>query len=196
MILLEAYSPSYRIATEFLIAIAEARMRPALIHEFEINSSSLYSAISLQYTTDAILSLLEKLSKNKLPDDVINFIKKNTVHYGKAKCVLEENHYFIECQEEDLFNRICKLPSVQRSYEAALRKGDSLKYVEKKAQQDDDEDIDSILFKERVDDMTIFMENCFNSENHAEFQEAKMIFRLEIIASHVLTNLRFNVLTY
>jgi len=184
MILLEAYSPSYRIATEFLIAIAEARMRPALIHEFEINSSSLYSAISLQYTTDAILSLLEKLSKNKVPEDVKNFIKNHTVHYGKAKCVLEENHYFIECQEEDLFNRICKLPSVQRSYEAALRKGDSLKHIEKKQQIDDDDDIDTILHKDR-DEMTIFMENCFNTENRPEFQEAKTIFRLEIIASHV-----------
>jgi len=183
MILLEAFSPAYRIATEFLIAIAEARMRPALIHEFEINSSSLYSAISLQYKTDDILTILEKLSKNKIPDQVKNFIKDHTVHYGKAQCVLEENHYYIECKDEDLFNRICKLPSVQRSYDNAMRKGTSLTYIEKKQQLDDEEDIDTIIHKDR-DEMTVFMENCFSTENRPELGEVKTIYRLEIVGAH------------
>ena len=84
-ILLEAYHPTYRIATEFLIAIAEAQMRPTLIHEFKINESSLISAISLKYTTDKILTILDKLSKNVIPPDVEKFIKDKTKHYGKAK---------------------------------------------------------------------------------------------------------------
>ena len=184
MILLEAFHPAYRIATEFLIAIAEARMRPALIHEFEINASSLYSAISLQYTTDKILDMLEKLSKNKLSEDVKTFIRTHTAHYGKAQCVLEENHYFIECKDEELFNRICKLPAVQRSYDNAMRKGTSLKVTEKKQQLDDDEDIDTILHKDR-DEMTVFMENCFNTDHRSALEEAKTIYRLEIIGAHV-----------
>lgn len=184
MVLLEAFHPAYRIATEFLIAIAEARMRPALIHEFEINSSSLYSAISLQYTTDKILTILEKLSKNKIPDQVRTFIMNHTAHYGKAQCVLEENHYFIECKDEELFNRICKLPAVQRSYDNAMRKGTSLIYTEKKQQLDDDEDLDTILQK-NSDEMTVFMENCFTTDHRSTLEEAKTMYRLEIVGAHV-----------
>lgn len=184
MVLLEAFSPSYRIATEFLIAIAEARMRPSLIHEFEINSSSLYSAISLQYTTETILNILDKLSKNTIPTEVRQFIQEHTQHYGKARCVLEENRYFIECEDDNLFQIICKLKPVRKYYERAIQKGKSLKYVEKKQQLDEEEDINTVLEKD-VDEMTMFMENCFNTENRQQTQGTKTLNRLEIDAVDV-----------
>jgi len=62
-ILLEVFSPSYKAATEFLVSIAEPKSRPAMIHEYELTTSSLYSAISLKYTSEKIISILTKLAK-------------------------------------------------------------------------------------------------------------------------------------
>ena len=168
-------------------------MRPSMIHEFEINSSSLYSAISLQYTTTTILSILDKLSKNVLPLEVSQFIEKHTQHYGKAKCVLEENKYYIECEDESLFQIICRLKSVRKYHDRALQKGESLKYVEKKQQGDEDEDINTVIGKDR-DEMTIFMENCFNSENRKQSLEARTINRLEIDSIDVAYPLLYTLL--
>ena len=154
-------------------------MRPSRIHKFEISSSSLYSAISLQYTTATILSMLDNLSKNFLPIEVSQFIEKHTQHYGKAKCVLEGNKYYIECEDEGLFQIICRLKSVRKYHDQALQRGESLRYVEKKQQGNKGKDINTVIDEDR-DEMIIFMENCFNSENRKQSLELRTTNRLEI----------------
>ena len=49
-IFLEAFSPMYRDATEFLIAIAEPVSRPTYIHEYVLTPYSLYAAMSVGLT--------------------------------------------------------------------------------------------------------------------------------------------------
>ena len=63
LILLEAFSPFYKAASEFLVSIAEPKSRPMLIHEFELTKSSLSAAVALGYTTEKILYILLKLIK-------------------------------------------------------------------------------------------------------------------------------------
>ena len=46
-IFLEAFSPLYRQASEFLIAIAEPVSRPTYIHEYVLTAFSLYAAGSV-----------------------------------------------------------------------------------------------------------------------------------------------------
>ena len=92
VIFLEAFSPFYKVATDFLVAIAEPISRPTHIHEYRLTKYSLYAAASVGLSDADIISVLERLSKNKeIPKDVKDFIKENTSSYGKAKLILN-NH--------------------------------------------------------------------------------------------------------
>ncbi|KAF3516568.1 hypothetical protein DY000_02061066, partial [Brassica cretica] len=95
-IFLETYSPLYKQAYDFLIAIAEPVCRPESIHEYNLTPHSLYAAVSVGLETETIISVLNKLSKTKLPNDMIDFINASTANYGKVKLVLKKNRYFIE----------------------------------------------------------------------------------------------------
>lgn len=133
-IFLETFSPLYKQAYDFLIAIAEpvcrsfsalifitdwiflrtcsARslslwgqffyfpgsvvFRPESMHEYNLTPHSLYAAVSVGLETETIISVLNKLSKTKLPKEMIDFIHESTANYGKVKLVLKKNRYFIE----------------------------------------------------------------------------------------------------
>ena len=63
-IILEAFSPKYKFATEFLIAIAEPVSRPQHIHEYKLTKYSLYAAASVGLTDVDIERVLNHLCKN------------------------------------------------------------------------------------------------------------------------------------
>ena len=116
-IFLEAFSPVYKYAQDFLIAIAEPVCRPTHIHEYKLTAYSLYAAVSVGLQTSDIVEYLQKLSKTSVPEGIIQFIKvwikiilikiilvkekRNffysslfqlcTVSYGKVKLVLKHN---------------------------------------------------------------------------------------------------------
>lgn len=90
--------------------------RPEFIHEYRITQDSLFAASSLGYSEATISERLRRMSKvwahNSLCADsrvscpkvelskaVLEFIKKNTVNYGKAKLCLQNSKAFIECDE-------------------------------------------------------------------------------------------------
>ena len=62
-IFLETFSPVYRQAYDFLIAIAEPVCRPECVHEYVLTPHSLYAAVSIGLTTQTIISVLNRLSK-------------------------------------------------------------------------------------------------------------------------------------
>ncbi|KAK9277531.1 hypothetical protein L1049_007075 [Liquidambar formosana] len=95
-IFLETFSPLYKHACDFLIAIAEPICRPELMHGYNLTPHSLYAAVSVGLETETIIAVLNKLSKTKLPKDVINFIHACTANYGKVKLVLKKNRYFVK----------------------------------------------------------------------------------------------------
>ena len=74
-IFLEAFSPVYKYAQDFLIAIAEPVCRPTHIHEYKLTAYSLYAAVSVGLQTSDIVEYLQKLSKTSVPEGIIQFIK-------------------------------------------------------------------------------------------------------------------------
>jgi DNA excision repair protein ERCC-3 len=62
-IFLETYSPIYKQAYDFLIAIAEPVCRPESVHEYILTPHSLYAAVSVGLDTETIISVLNRLSK-------------------------------------------------------------------------------------------------------------------------------------
>ncbi|KAE8721960.1 DNA repair helicase XPB1 [Hibiscus syriacus] len=114
-IFLETFSPLYKQAYDFLIAIAEpvcrdalstssllahlahvsmlrwgegwsggSGVRPESMHEYNLTPHSLYAAVSVGLETETIISVLNKLSKTKLPKEMIDFIHASTANYGKV----------------------------------------------------------------------------------------------------------------
>ncbi|KRH94463.1 DNA repair helicase rad25 [Pseudoloma neurophilia] len=108
LIILETFSPHFKAATDFLIAISEPISRPKYIHEYKITSYSLYAAASVGLTTDDILISLDKLSKNYIPNSIKEFVVACTLSYGKLKLVLRDSKHYIEAQSEEIFKRILK----------------------------------------------------------------------------------------
>ncbi|KAI7807966.1 general transcription and DNA repair factor IIH helicase subunit XPB [Triplophysa rosa] len=105
-IFLEAFSPVYKYAQDFLVAIAEPVCRPIHVHEYKLTAYSLYAAVSVGLQTSDIVEYLQKLSKTSVPDGIVQFIKLCTVSYGKVKLVLKHNRYFVESAFPDVIQRL------------------------------------------------------------------------------------------
>ncbi|KAG5308969.1 ERCC3 helicase, partial [Pseudoatta argentina] len=118
-IFLESFSPVYKHAHDFLIAISEPVCRPEHIHEYKLTAYSLYAAVSVGLQTQDIIEYLKRLSKTSIPDGIIEFIKLCTLSYGKVKLVLKHNKYFIESPFPEVLQRLLKDPVIQ---ECRLRK--------------------------------------------------------------------------
>ncbi|TMW67080.1 hypothetical protein Poli38472_012196 [Pythium oligandrum] len=105
-IFLEAFSPIYKQAYDFLVAISEPVSRPEFLHEYKLTPYSLYAAVSVSIETESIVKVLERLSKNYLPEVIISFIRDCTLSYGKAKLVLHHNDYYVESLYPDVLRKL------------------------------------------------------------------------------------------
>jgi DNA excision repair protein ERCC-3 len=71
LIILEAFSPTYALAYDFLVAIAEPVSRPEFIHKYKLTPNSLYAAVSVNIEPESIIEVLGRLCKTELPNEVI-----------------------------------------------------------------------------------------------------------------------------
>lgn len=114
-IFLEAFHDLYKVATDFLITIAEPVSRPIYIHEYKLTADSLCAAVSVNLTSDDIIKILSNLNKNSgIPKSTQAFIEENTQAYGKIKLVLKENGYSLESKWKNILEQtldIISLPS-------------------------------------------------------------------------------------
>ncbi|KAG0461682.1 hypothetical protein HPP92_021979 [Vanilla planifolia] len=114
-IFLETFSPLYKQAYDFLIAIAEPVCRPESMHEYNLTPHSLYAAVSVGLETETIVNVLNKLSKTKLPKEMVDFIYASTANYGKVKMVLKKNRYFIESPFPEVLKTLLKDDVISRA---------------------------------------------------------------------------------
>uniref|UniRef100_A0A914GZY6 General transcription and DNA repair factor IIH helicase/translocase subunit XPB n=1 Tax=Globodera rostochiensis TaxID=31243 RepID=A0A914GZY6_GLORO len=112
-IFLESFSPVYKHAADFLIAIAEPICRPEHIHEYQLTAYSLYAAVSIGLQTGDIIEYLDRLCKHSLPSGIKQFIEICTLSYGKVKLVLKKNAYFVESRHSDIVQRLLKDKVIQ-----------------------------------------------------------------------------------
>lgn len=112
-IFLESFSPVYKHAHDFLIAISEPVCRPEHIHEYKLTAYSLYAAVSVGLQTNDIIEYLKRLSKTTIPQGIIEFIQLCTLSYGKVKLVLKHNKYFVESTHPEVLQKLLKDPVVQ-----------------------------------------------------------------------------------
>ncbi|XP_044726603.1 general transcription and DNA repair factor IIH helicase subunit XPB [Chrysoperla carnea] len=113
-IFLESFSPVYKHAHDFLIAISEPVCRPEHIHEYKLTAYSLYAAVSVGLQTHDIIEYLKRLSKCSVPEGIIEFIKLCTLSYGKVKLVLKHNKYYVESPFPEVLQKILKDPEIQK----------------------------------------------------------------------------------
>ncbi|CAM9936545.1 unnamed protein product, partial [Phaeothamnion confervicola] len=111
-IFLEAASPIYQAAYDFLVAIAEPVSRPEFVHEYRLTPYSLYAAVAVAITTEDIIAVLNRLSKTDVPDNVREFVESCTAQYGKAKLVLKHNHFYIESPYAEVLRKLLENPVI------------------------------------------------------------------------------------
>ncbi|KAK3574529.1 hypothetical protein QTP86_008764 [Hemibagrus guttatus] len=121
-IFLEAFSPVYKYAQDFLVAIAEPVCRPSHVHEYKLTAYSLYAAVSVGLQTSDIIEYLQKLSKTSVPDGIVQFIKLCTVSYGKVSELRAPSEwtyrrmnvelYFVESAFPDVIQRLLQDPVI------------------------------------------------------------------------------------
>eukprot|EP01025_Chloroclados_australasicus_P056927 TRINITY_DN7088_c0_g1_i4.p1 TRINITY_DN7088_c0_g1~~TRINITY_DN7088_c0_g1_i4.p1 ORF type:complete len:861 (-),score=62.83 TRINITY_DN7088_c0_g1_i4:571-3153(-) len=122
-IFLETFSPVYKQAYDFLIAIAEPACRPECIHEYRLTPHSLYAAVSVGLTTAQMVQVLERLSKVQLDSGIKNFIKQSTENYGKVKLVLQDNKFLVESPYPEILHTLLKDDIIKRAVVGDPRKG-------------------------------------------------------------------------
>jgi DNA excision repair protein ERCC-3 len=114
-IYLEAFHDLYVQAYDFLVAIAEPVARPEFIHQYKLTPYSLYAAVATNISTNSIVSVLERLSKNKLPSSVEKFIRDCTAKYGKAKLVLKHNKFYVESDFPEVLRELLRDPTIAQA---------------------------------------------------------------------------------
>jgi len=134
---LEAFSPLYQQACDFLVAIAEPESRPSFIHTYRLTENSLYAAVAVSITTVAIIKVLGKLCKTELPPEVVVFIRRSTYTFGKAKIVLKDNLFFIESKFADVLRQLLKNPIIKNARETRDMEGEADSFVESAAPVED-----------------------------------------------------------
>jgi DNA excision repair protein ERCC-3 len=114
-IYLEAFHDLYVSAYDFLVAIAEPVARPEFIHQYKVTPYSLYAAVATNITTESIISVLQRLSKNAVPSSVMKFIRDCTSKYGKAKLVLKHNKFFVESEYPEVLRELLRDPTIAQA---------------------------------------------------------------------------------
>lgn len=117
LIYLEAFSPLYQQACDFLVAIAEPESRPEFIHTYKLTQNSLYAAVAVSITTENIIKVLSRLCKTNLPPEVERFIRDSTYTFGKAKLVLKDNNFYIESQFPAVLKELLANPDIAAARE-------------------------------------------------------------------------------
>ncbi|CAD7934932.1 unnamed protein product [Amoebophrya sp. A120] len=85
LILLETFHKFFAHAEDFCITVAEPVARPEGLQEYQITTFSLYSAVSSGLTISDIEESLHKLSKNKVDDVLLKWIRQYAQNLGKVK---------------------------------------------------------------------------------------------------------------
>ena len=114
-IFLETFSALYKQAYDFLIAIAELVCRLESMHEYNLTPHSLHDAVSLGLEIETMINVLNKLSKTKIPKEIIDFINGSTTNYGKFKLVLKKNSNFVKSPYPEVLKTLLKDVVITRS---------------------------------------------------------------------------------
>lgn len=111
-IFLETFSPIYKQAYDFLVAIAEPVSRPEQLHEYRLTPYALYAAVSVGLDSERIIKALRKLCKTDLPKQVPKFIRDCTKTYGKTKLVLKKGKYLVQTLDESVMKLFLDDPEI------------------------------------------------------------------------------------
>jgi Helicase conserved C-terminal domain len=140
LIILEAFSPYYSQAYDFLIDIAEPEARPEFIQSYRLTEDSLYAAVAVSWSTESIIKVLNILCKTQIPHEVTKYIRDCTYTFGKAKLVLKDNNFYVESQYSDVLRELLKHPSIQAARVFDDRSKDA--FLESSVLQEDRRNLD------------------------------------------------------
>lgn len=105
-IIMESFSPLAKQAQDFLTTVAEPLSRPEFLHEYQLTAHSLYAAVSVGLDPKDIMTVLDRLCKTPVPENIKDFINACTMSYGKVKMVLKNTKHFIESSDPAMLQQL------------------------------------------------------------------------------------------
>lgn len=168
-IYLEAFHPLYNSAYDFLVAISEPVARPEFLHEYRLTPYSLYAAVATNIDTESIVRVLDRLSKNVLPDGVATFIRECTKRYGKAKLVLKHNKFFVESEYPAVLRELLRDPKISQARIVETAGSDN---VDMPLTKDKDGFVINTKAEEMDENLRILREPDDESDDDEEFQSS------------------------
>ena len=122
---LERWSPFYKQAYDFVIAVAEPVARPDLFHEYRLTRYSLYAAMAIGLEPSTIVAVLDRLSKTTPPKEMKKFIEDEAERFGAARLVLQQGKYFIESREASVLSKLLESSDIEASRVLSLEDNDT-----------------------------------------------------------------------
>jgi len=110
-VLLEAHSPRFLEARDFLGRFAELIKSPEHIHTYRITPLSLWNAAASGMAVEEVVGILQEYSKYPLPNNVVRDIFEYASRYGKLK-LLRRDGLVLVSPDEDLIDEICQLKTL------------------------------------------------------------------------------------
>jgi len=138
-IFLETFSPVYRQATDFLVAVAEPLSRPATLHEYALTPHSLYAAVSVGLAVESIVAVLQRLSKVELPPEVADFVAGATGNFGKVKLVLRRSRFHVEASDPSILRRLLRDRTIRKARVLRDAQGEEIGPGSDDEEEEDDE---------------------------------------------------------
>lgn len=130
-VFLEAFSPLYEQARDFLVAICEPKSRPEFIHEYALDRHALFAAASMGLTGTLICDALQRFSKCQVAQGVQAFVRACTSGYGKVKLVLHRSRFYVESPYSALLRSLASDPVVRECRVLASAAGAASAAVDK-----------------------------------------------------------------
>lgn len=176
-IYLETFHKYYSIAHDFFVAVAEPVARPEFLHEYKLTPYSLYAAVATNIDTEQILLVLERLSKNQLPDEMKYFVKECTIRYGKARLVLKHNRFYVESEYPSVLRELLRDEAMNQSR------------VKDEVTGDNNTNSDGFLVMGRLEEMEENLRILHRPEDDSENEEFANVTKCNVLSSRSGTSL-------
>ncbi len=106
--LLEVHSPSFSDARDDIAPFSELMKSPEHFHTYRISPLSLWNAVAVGFSSEMIITRLNRWSKYPLPDAVEQFIHEFASRFGRLKLLPgpDEQTLVLSCSQEKLYQEL------------------------------------------------------------------------------------------
>ncbi|EDR23627.1 rad25/xp-B DNA repair helicase, putative [Entamoeba dispar SAW760] len=119
-IVVETSNDMFKEVSDYLSRVAQVKSRMEHMHEYQLTPTSIMTAFSFGSTPEAMISTLEKYSKNYLPDNVKSQIRQAGEKKQNFRLVLINGKYYLQAESQEQMKKVME-ENFKQFYEGSAR---------------------------------------------------------------------------